>query len=312
MKIKIGNHIIEALRENRPLVALETALVTHGLPRPLNLETALAMETAVRESGSTAATIGVLDGCVVIGMNEEELTLLAGKDDAIKIGVRELPVAVAQMRSGGTTVAATTFLAHRYGIKVFATGGIGGVHRAGQSSFDISGDLTVLGRTPITVVSSGAKAILDLKLTLEYMETAGVTVIGYRTHTFPAFYCASSPFPLALRMDSPQDVAKTAVWRDELGLLSALLVANPIRTEYEIPWERLMAYIGEVDNDIRGKGIEGQDVTPQMLRGLFRLTDGQTLRANLILLKDNARLGGEIALALQEERRAHGGAYLSG
>jgi pseudouridine-5'-phosphate glycosidase len=302
MNISLGAHVISALREGQPLVALETALLTHGLPHPLNVETALAMEDAVRSSGAVAATIGIIDGQVIVGMNEDELALLATASVPMKVGVRELPLAVAQLRSGGTTVAATAYISHRYGIKVFATGGIGGVHRGAQNTFDISGDLTVLGRTPITVVSSGAKAILDLKRTLEYLETAGITVVGYRTNTFPAFYCATSPFKVPHRLESAQDVAKTAIARDQLGLTSALLVSNPVPIQSQIPWEQLMSDIMKVDDEIKHEGIQGQDVTPQMLKRLFALTKGKTLQANLVLLKENARLGGEIATAIIAEK----------
>lgn len=303
MSISIGTDVLAALREGSPLVALETALVTHGLPHPLNVETALAMEAAVRSAGAVPCTIGVLEGRLVLGLSPAELEQLSSAPSPLKVGIRELPAAMAGKRSGGTTVSATAYLAHRYGISVFATGGIGGVHRGAQDTFDISADLTILGRTPLTVVSSGAKAILDLGLTLEYLETACVTVAGYRTEMFPAFYTAGSPYRLALTLDSPQEAAQLALARDELGLSSALLVCNPVPVASQIPWDELMHLIAQVEGEINDEGIGGQDVTPQMLRRLFALSDGRTLQANLALLRENARLGGEIANALYEERR---------
>jgi pseudouridylate synthase len=307
MNTVLGTHVIHALREGKPLVALESALLTHGLPRPVNLETALAMEAAVEEEGAVPATIGILQGRIIIGLTHDELETLAWSPSPWKVGIRELPAMAARHEDGGTTVSATAYLARRYGISVFATGGIGGVHREGQYTFDISADLTVLGRTPITVVSSGAKAILDLKLTLEYLETAGITVAGYRTASFPAFYSAASPYPLTLTLDNPAQVARVALARDGLDLPGALLVANPVPAGAEIPWDRLMEHIAAVAEEIRSEGIAGQDVTPQMLRRLFALTEGATLKANLALLRHNARLGGEIARALTEERRLAGG-----
>lgn len=300
--ISLGSHVFTAIRENQPLVALETALLTHGLPRPLNLETALAMETVVQEHGAVPCTIGVLGGRVVIGLTKSELEALASEQTPMKVGLRELPFVLAQGKSGGTTVSATAYLAHRYGIRVFATGGIGGVHRGGGETFDISNDLTVLAKTPITVVSSGAKAILDLKLTLEYLETVGVTVVGYKTSTFPAFYSQDSPYPLSLRLDSVAEAAKVALHRDELGMSAAILVCNPVPPEHEIPWAKLMALVEQTDSGIKQAGIAGQDVTPQMLRRMFTLSEGQTLHANLALLVANARLGGEIAREIQAQR----------
>jgi pseudouridine-5'-phosphate glycosidase len=302
MNITIGTHVVHALREKAPLVALETALVTHGLPRPLNVETALAMEAAVREAGSVPCTIGMIAGRLIVGLTEDELRSLAKTTSALKLGVRELPAAMALQKSGGTTVAATAYLAHRYGIRVFATGGIGGVHRGARETFDISADLTILGRTPITVISSGAKAILDLSLTLEYLETAGITVAGYRTDSFPAFYSVSSPYSLSIRLESAAEVAKTALCRDGLGLTAALLLSNPVPKEAEIPWDELMDFINKVDLEVKEQGVGGQDVTPTMLKRLFQVTKGRTLSANLALLTENARLGGEIAKTICEER----------
>lgn len=307
MKITIGSHVLNGMRAGYPLVALETAVVTHGLPYPLNLQTILGMEAVVRELAAIPATIGVLSGEVVIGLTEAELVALASAESPMKVGVRELPLASLGVINGGTTVSATAYLAHRYGLAVLATGGIGGVHRGACNSFDISADLTILGKTPITVVSSGAKAILDLGLTLEFMETQGITVAGYGTNIFPAFYAAGSPYRLSLRLDSPMEVAKVAMARDELGLQSALLITKPVSTVLEIPWEELISCVEQVEGEIKAAGVSGQDVTPQMLSMLCTATAGRTLQANLSLLIENARLGAEIALAISAERkRLHG------
>ena len=298
----VGRHVLAALQDGQPLVALETALVTHGLPQPLNVETANAMEAAVRSAGAVPCTIGVLEGRVVIGLTGEQLERLAASKRPRKIGLRELPFAASRGESGGTTVSATAYLARRYGIRVFATGGIGGVHRSGATTFDISSDLTVLGSTPLTVVSSGAKAILDLPLTLEYLETAGVTVVGYRTDTFPAFYSRTSPYKLPLQLASAQEAASLSMASEALGLNSAVLVCNPVPAGEEIPWQELMDYVVQADEDVRRRGISGQDVTPHMLRRMFELSGERTLRANLALLVENARLGGEIATYIQQLR----------
>jgi pseudouridine-5'-phosphate glycosidase len=307
VKTTIGSEVLAAMRAGHPLVALETALVTHGLPKPLNLETILGMEAAVREVGAIPATIGVLSGEVIIGLSAAELTALAIAESPVKVGVRDLPLVALGKVSGGTTVSATAYLAHRYGLAVLATGGIGGVHRGACDSLDISADLTILGRTPITVISSGAKAILDLGLTLEYLETQGITVAGYGTDLFPAFYAATSPYRLALRIDSPREAAKVALARDELGLPSAILINNPVRTALEIPWQELLTYIVQIEGEVKAAGITGQDVTPQMLSRLFAVTAGRTLKANLSLLTENARLGAEIAQALCAERKRSNG-----
>ena len=305
MKLSIGEHVLSALRAGQPLVALETALITHGLTRPLNLETAIALEDIVTQTGAVPCTIGVLQGKIVLGLNRSELALLSAEKHPMKLGVRELPVAIAQNRSGGTTVASTAHLAHRYGIPVFATGGIGGVHRGGENSLDISSDLPALGRTPITVVASGAKAILNLPLTMEYLETVGVTVVGYKTNVLPAFYSATSPYTLGLCVDSAREVAQTALARDELALPGALLVCNPVPQRAEIAWDELGSMITQVAEEIEADNVVGQAVTPEMLRRLFTLSAGRTLEANLVLLKENVRLGAEVAIALKEVRGEH-------
>lgn len=294
----IGRHVLDALRDRKPLVALETALVTHGLPRPLNLETALSMEAAVRENGAIPCTIGVLAGKTVIGLSHAELQALSGETGSLKIGLRELPYASAKKKSGGTTVSATAWLARRFGIPVFATGGIGGVHRGARETFDISPDLTVLSQTPVTVVSSGAKAILDLKLTLEYLETACITVAGYQTGYFPAFYSRHSPYRLPLTVETPEEAAELSRARDRLGLNTAVLVCNPVPDKAEISWDELEPMVYDVFTETEAAGIRGQDITPRMLERLFALSGGRTLQANVALLVENAALGARISSAI--------------
>jgi len=297
----VGSHVLAALKERRPIVALETALLTHGLPRPHNLGAALEMEATVRAAGAVPCTVGVVGGKVGIGLAEQELEQLSCCVSPLKSGLRELPYAVASGRDGGTTAGATAYLARSFGIRVLATGGIGGVHRGAALSFDVSNDLAVLGNAPITVVSSGAKAILDLGLTLEYLETAGVAVVGYRTDCLPAFYSRRSPFPLPYLLESPSQVAEMAVARDRLGLPGAVLVCNPVPSEAEVPWEELMTFIRQAEIELHNIKKTGPDVTPWMLNRLSVLSDGRTLRANLALLRENAGLGAAIARAVIEK-----------
>ncbi|NLN07477.1 MAG: pseudouridine-5'-phosphate glycosidase [Firmicutes bacterium] len=297
MKVRISRKVMAALREKQPLVALETAVITHGLPAPLNVETGMAMEKAVRAAGAVPCTIGVLQGTAVLGLSESEMETLACKEP-VKLGLRDLPAALALGQSGGTTVAATAYLAYRFGLKVFATGGIGGVHRGAAATFDISSDLHVLAHTPLTVVTAGAKAILDLKLTLEYLETQGIPLIGYRTSHFPAFYAPASPYPLPARVETAAEAARAASIRDELGLGAALLVCNPVPADCGIPYAELMEAVDAVSRELSEKELTGKDVTPAMLKRLAEITGGRTLDANKALLAANARLAAEIALEL--------------
>jgi pseudouridine-5'-phosphate glycosidase len=299
----LGLHVLNALREKLPVVALETALLTHGLPATVNLQTVLEMERIIRDKGAVPCSVGVLNGKVIVGLNTEELSELAAVAKPLKLGLRELPYAVATKQCGGTTVSATAFIAHRYGIRVFATGGIGGVHRDAEHSLDISSDLNVLGRTPITVVSSGAKAILDLGLTLEYLETAGVTVVGYRTQVFPAFYAGQSPYRLALHLDTVQKVAELAAARDLLGSQGCILLCNPVPPEEEIPWQELFTLVEEALHCAKKECISGQDITPWLLQRLSLISGGKTLSANLALLRGNAGLAAEVAGSCHARRR---------
>lgn len=278
------------------MVALESAVITHGLPRPENLNLARSLEQTVREEGATPATIGLLDGKVHIGLRPELLERLANEDGARKISRRDFGIALARGENGGTTVAATLIAAKLAGIRVFATGGIGGVHR--NAPFDISADLPELSRSPLIVVCAGAKSILDLPATVEYLETAGVAVLGYRTDEFPAFYSAQSGLPVNVRVDTPQEVARIARLHWEMGLESAILVVQPPPPESALPAEQIESVIHQALQEAEENGISGAQVTPFLLDRVNRLSGGASMQANLALLRNNARLAAQIATAL--------------
>ena len=278
-----------------PIVALESTVITHGLPRPQNLELAREMERVVRTNGAMPATIAVLDGKIHVGLTDAELERLANANNVRKISRRDFAAAILKKESGGTTVAGTLFAAHHSGIKVFATGGIGGVHDV--ESLDISTDLQALADTPMIVVCAGAKAILDLPATLEYLETMAVPVIGYGTNEFPAFYSRQSGLTVSLRLDSPHEVVEFAKTHWELGLQSAILVCQPLSPEEEIPQNRIAGAIQQARDEAHAQGIHGQPLTPFLLARLSELTSGESLKANLTLLKNNARLAAHIAIA---------------
>ncbi len=288
--------ILQALRDGAPVVALESALITHGLPTPLNLEVARKMEEVVREEGALPATIGVLEGTIHVGLTPPELERLAHETAPLKVSLRDLPAALAHGRSGGTTVAATSFLAHQAGISVFATGGIGGIHRGHPE--DVSADLPALSTTPITVVCAGAKAILDLERTLERLETLGVEVVGYGTDTFPAFTSPSSGLPVPARADTPDEVAAIAQARDALGLSAAVLVCAPIPAEAALDWDEANAEIEAAVAAAEAQGIGGKELTPFLLARLSTQTGGRSLAANQALLLNNSRIAARIASAL--------------
>lgn len=292
----LGQEVALALRQRYPVVALESAVITHGLPRPENLNLARSLEQTVREEGATPATIGLLDGKVHIGLRPELLERLANEDGARKISRRDFGIALARGENGGTTVAATLIAAKLAGIRVFATGGIGGVHR--NVPFDISADLPELSRSPLIVVCAGAKSILDLPATVEYLETAGVAVLGYRTDEFPAFYSAQSGLPVNVRVDTPQEVARIARLHWEMGLESAILVVQPPPPESALPAEQIESVIHQALQEAEENGISGAQVTPFLLDRVNRLSGGASMQANLALLRNNARLAAQIATAL--------------
>ena len=284
-----------ALREGAPVVALESTIITHGMPYPDNLETAWKLEEAVRDAGAIPATIAVLSGRLHVGLSEGALEALAQARDVAKLSRADLAVCIARGGTGSTTVAATMIAAARAGIAAFATGGIGGVHRGAELSFDISADLQELAQTPVTVVSAGAKAILDLPKTLEMLETLGVPVIAYGQDNFPAFWSATSSLPAPLRMDSPGQIAAAHRMRAALGLPGGQLVANPIPQADEIPARELTPLIEQATQEASTKGITGKALTPYLLARLHTLTNGRTLRANIALVLNNARLAARIA-----------------
>lgn len=284
-----------------PIVALESTVLTHGLPRPQNLQLAHDMERAVREEGATPATIGFLDGYLHIGMTEPELERLANEKDPYKVGPRDFAAVITNEACGGTTVAGTMLACKHAGIQVFATGGIGGVHR--DAPFDISADLQTLATIPMIVVCAGAKAILDLPATLEYLETMSVPVLGYGTDDFPAFYSRKSGLEVTTTVENPQEVVEFAKAHWEAGLQSAVLVANPVPERDAIPGKEMEPLIEQAVKAAKEEGKHGKEVTPFLLQRIAELTKGKSMRANLALLLNNARLGAQIAKALRTSDR---------
>jgi len=297
----VSHEIKRAMSLALPIVALESTVITHGLPRPLNLSLARDMEAAVREEGSVPSTIGVLQGKIRIGMSEAELEELASDPKPRKISQRDFATAAIKGENGGTTVAGTMFAAHNAGIQVFATGGIGGVHR--ESSFDVSTDLQALASIPMIVVCAGAKAILDLPATLEYLETMAVPVVGYQTDAFPAFYSRDSELKVSVSVGSPDEIVKLAQTHWGMGMTSAILVTQPVPAGDEIPKSEMDYFIVKASQEAVDKKIHGQELTPFLLQRISELTDRRSLRTNLSLLLNNARLAAQIAKALVLTKR---------
>ena len=286
----------DALAAGRPVVALESTLITHGLPYPVNQEVASGMEQAVRDAGAVPATIAVLKGQITVGITADELAYLAQAKDVRKCSRRDFPIVLAQKGDGATTVAGTMIVAHLAGIRVFATGGIGGVHRG--HPFDVSADLLELAQTPVAVVCAGAKAILDLPLTLETLETHGVPVVGYQCSTFPAFYTRDSGLPLDVRCDQPEDVAAILRARETLGFHTGTLIATPVPAEHELPAEVAEKAIAQALQEAEARGVRGKEVTPFLLARVSELTHEESRTANVALLQNNARVAAQIARAL--------------
>ena len=293
----LSPEVSAALADGRPVVALESTIITHGMPYPQNLETAQTVEAAVRDARAVPATIAVLKGVLHVGLTASELEGLAQAQNVLKLSRADLAVAMATGATGATTVAATMIAAHRAGIRVFATGGIGGVHRGAEISFDISADLSELAETPVTVVAAGAKAILDIPKTLEVLETLGVPVIAYGQNGFPAFWSRESGLAAPLRMDSASAIAAAHLMRERLGLPGGQLVANPIPVAAEIPAHALAPLIAEAQAEAEARAITGKAVTPFLLSRLYDLTQGRSLTANIALVLNNARLAAAIARA---------------
>lgn len=293
-----SDQVQEALQEGRPVVALESTVISHGLPYPTNLETARQMEEIIRQNGAVPATIAVLEGKIRVGVTDAELEHLATSKGIRKTSRRDLPVVVARYGDGATTVAATATVAAWAGIEVFATGGIGGVHR--DPPFDISNDLPTLASTPIAIVCAGAKAILDLRATIEWLETAGVPVIGYDTDEFPAFYTRHSGLPVDESVENAQEAASIIRAGREMGLPGATLIVAPIPAADEVPWRKLQTAIDSALSEASARGIQGSASTPFLLRWITRETGGASLKANVSLLENNATVAAQIAVALAQ------------
>ena len=285
-----------ALDGNKPVVALESTVIAHGLPRPKNLASARRLEQIVHDGGSLPATIAILDGQLTVGLSEEQIRFIAENDEIKKVSIRDLPIAVTQKWNGATTVASTSWIANRAGISVFATGGIGGVHRG--SLADISGDLPALASTSIVVVCSGAKIVLDLAATREWLETHGITVVGFQCDELPAFYSRTSGLPVDVRVDSPEEVAQIFLAQQALGIERALLVTVPVPLEFEVSADTLERALNEALGDAERQMVGGRELTPFLLSRMAQASGGATLTANIALLENNARVAATIARAL--------------
>jgi pseudouridine-5'-phosphate glycosidase len=296
--LAVQEEVRAALHEGRPVLALESTIIAHGLPRPRNVEVALRAEAEARARGVVPATVGIFDGRLCVGLEATQIEALGTAEGVLKVSRRDLAYALASRRLGATTVSGTMLAARQAGIRVFATGGIGGVHRGGEQSMDVSADLLELARSPVIVVSAGAKAILDLARTLEVLETQGVPVIGYRTAEFPAFYSRSSGLPLDLRAETPEEVIRLYRVQRELGLEQGILVANPIPAQSEIPRQTMEGYIEVALQEAVQQGVTGKRVTPFLLSRVLDLSGGRSLEANIALLLHNVHLGCAIARSL--------------
>jgi pseudouridine-5'-phosphate glycosidase len=298
--LDLAPEVRSALAAGAPVVVLESTIVTHGMPRPQNVAVAREVEAVVRANGAVPATVAVVGGHIRIGLPDEVLDRLGTAEDVLKLSRADLPYAVAAGRHGSTTVAATMICAELAGIRVFATGGIGGVHRGVEQTLDISADLEELARTPVAVVCAGAKAILDLPRTIEYLETRGVPVVGYGTDRFPAFWSRDSGLPVPIRLDTPEAIAGLIRAKAALGLEGGVLVANPVPEAEEIPSGEISAHVEAAVAEARRAGITGKAVTPFLLSRLLALTGGRSLAANVALVKNNAVLAARLATALVE------------
>jgi pseudouridine-5'-phosphate glycosidase len=296
--LTLGDEVAQALAAGRPVVALESTIVTHGMPYPRNLETALGVQDVVRAHGAVPATVALVEGVPRVGLPDADLEKLAAGEGVAKASRRDLPALVAAGRSAGTTVAATMYLAHLAGIPIFATGGIGGVHRGAETTFDISADLDELASTPVAVVSAGAKSILDLPRTLEVLETRGVPVVGFGTDEFPAFFSRSSGLPVDARVDTPEELAAVLRAHRRLGMRGGVLVANPVPAADALPPEEIDAVVDRAVAEAEGAGVGRRELTPYLLARVVELTGGRSLTANVALVRDNARVAALTAMAL--------------
>lgn len=297
--LDISPEVKEALEQGKPVVALESTIISHGMPYPQNVETALSVEQVIRDTGAVPATTAIIGGRLKAGLRKEEIEHLGKKGlEVTKVSRRDIPVIVSRGMDGASTVATTMIIASMAGIRIFATGGIGGVHRGAQQTFDISADLEELAMTPVTVVCAGAKAILDLPLTLEYLETKGVPVLGFGTEELPAFYTRKSGLSVDYRVDTPDELAKIIQAKRELGLRGGILVTNPIPEEYSMDPEVIGRAIDQAIDEAKQQGIHGKETTPFLLARVKDLTGGDSLSSNIQLVYNNARVAAETAVAL--------------
>lgn len=298
--LQFSEKIKEAIEANVPLVALESTIISHGMPYPENVETAKEVERIIKRNGAMPATIAIIGGRITVGLNEDQMEFMATTKEIVKASRRDLPLILTKKLHASTTVAATMICANLAGIRVFVTGGIGGVHRKAERTFDISADLRELAQTNVAVVSAGAKAILDLKLTMEYLETLGVPVLGYQTDEFPAFYTRSSGIPLHYRVESPEEIAEIVRTKWDLGLNGGVIIGNPIPEEYSMNASEMSTAIETALREADEREIKGKDVTPFLLDKIKELTGGESLKANIALIKNNALLGARITVALDK------------
>ncbi|MDP2813715.1 MAG: pseudouridine-5'-phosphate glycosidase [Erysipelotrichaceae bacterium] len=294
--LDISREVKSALENNQPVVALESTIISHGMPYPKNVETALKVEQIVRDYGAVPATIAILNGRLKVGLSADEIEMLGKTKDVVKSSRRDIPFIIAKGLNGATTVASTMILADLAGIRIFATGGVGGVHRGAETSFDISADLIELAQTDVAVVCAGAKSILDIGLTLEYLETHGVAVVGYQTDELPAFYTSKSGFPVDYRVDDPQQLALAIKAKWDLNLRGGLLVANPIPKEYELDPKVIDEAIQEAIRQQTALGIKGKESTPFLLAKVKELTGGDSLDSNIQLVYNNAKVAAQLAV----------------
>lgn len=293
--MKISLRVAKALANKEPVVALESTIISHGMPSPKNVETALLVEKTIEDNGAIPATIGIIDGEIVVGMSHDEIEEFGKKKGIAKVSKRDLPIVVAKKMWGATTVSATMLIAHMAGIEIFVTGGIGGVHRGAESTFDISRDLKELGEVDVAVICSGAKAILDIPKTLEYLETEGVTILSNKEKSFANFYSSSSSYPVDYAFTSAKEAASIIKAKRDLELEGGILISNPVPEEYSLPHDYIDSIVDQAVKESKEQGIKGKDVTPFLLKRIVELTGGKSLESNIALILNNAKLGANIA-----------------
>lgn len=295
--LQIHSEVADALQHGKPVVALESTIISHGMPYPKNVETALAVEQTVRDNGAIPATIAIMDGKCFVGLSEEQIEFFGKATNVWKVSLRDMPFVISKKLYGATTVAATMRIASMAGIKIFVTGGIGGVHRGAEKSMDISADLTEMENTSVAVISAGVKSILDIELTLEYLETKGIPVVTFGQNEFPSFYSSNSGLDSPLSLDSAKEIAGMLQTKWALGLQGSVLIANPVPKEQEIEANEMKIHIDAALQAASDKKIKGKEVTPFLLQWIAKHTHGESLEANIALIKNNAKLGAEIAFA---------------